>query len=60
MHHVAAGGVQLTPIEKAELKAFLLTLTDESFLTNPEFAPPALFPDGSTYQEVAGRYYLPE
>ncbi|MFH1121301.1 MAG: cytochrome c peroxidase [Bacteroidota bacterium] len=58
MHHVADGGVQLTPTEKAELKAFLLTLTDESFLTNPDFAPPALFPDGLAYEEVAGRYYI--
>lgn len=29
MHHVMQGGVQLTPQEKQQLKAFLLTLTDE-------------------------------
>lgn len=57
MHHVAEGGVQLTPVEKAELKAFILSLQDEDFLTNPDFSPPALFPDGSTYREVAGKYY---
>lgn len=57
MHHVANGGVQFTPTEKAEMKAFLLSLTDESFLSDPDFAPPAVFPDGSSYQEVAGRYY---
>ncbi|MGB1039818.1 MAG: cytochrome c peroxidase [Flavobacteriales bacterium] len=32
LKHVAAGGVQLTPQEKADLKAFLLTLTDSSFV----------------------------
>lgn len=56
MHHVAENGIQLTPIEKAELKAFLLTLNDTEFLTNPDFAPPALFPDGSTYEDVAGKF----
>lgn len=40
MHHVRQGGVQLTPNEKACLKAFLLTLTDESFLRNPNFSNP--------------------
>jgi cytochrome c peroxidase len=45
MHHVKAGGVQLTPMEKADLKAFLLTLTDSSFVTNPAFARPAKMPD---------------
>lgn len=29
MHHVMQGGVQLTPLEKQQLKAFLNTLTDE-------------------------------
>ena len=56
MHHVAENGVQLTPIEKAELKAFLLTLNDTEFLTNPAFAPPAIFPDGSYYDQVAGKF----
>lgn len=40
MHHVRQGGVQLTPNEKACLKAFLLTLTDESFLSNPNYSNP--------------------
>lgn len=40
MHHVSAGGVQLTPSEKQALKAFLLTLSDESLLTNPNLAKP--------------------
>ncbi len=57
MHHVNEGGVQLTPSEKSDLKAFILSLQDEEFLTNPDFAPPLLFPDGKTYQEVAGRFY---
>lgn len=35
----AQGGVQLTPTEKNYLKAFLLTLTDTSFVTNPDFKP---------------------
>ncbi|HOI87319.1 MAG TPA: cytochrome c peroxidase [Lentimicrobium sp.] len=56
MHHVANGGVQLTPVEKAELKAFILTLQDDEFLTDPRFGPPAVFPDGSTYEQVAGRF----
>ncbi len=54
MHHAAAGGVQLTPSEKHSLKAFLTSLTDEKFLTNPDFAAPAVFPDGKLYDEVKG------
>ena len=34
------GGVKLNLLEKAELKAFLLTLTDSSFITNPDFQDP--------------------
>lgn len=34
------GGVDLNILEKAELKAFLLTLTDSSFITNPDFQDP--------------------
>ena len=60
MHHVAEGGVQLTPIEKAELKAFILSLQDEEFLTRPDFGPPELFPDGSTYSQVAGKFAVIE
>jgi cytochrome c peroxidase len=44
MHHIGTGGVQMTPVKKAELKAFLLTLTDSTFVTNPDFGPPAKFP----------------
>jgi len=47
MHHVSTGGVRLTASEKADLKAFLLTLTDETFLTNPAYSKPDVFPDGS-------------
>ena len=34
MHHVMQGGVQLTDLEKQQLKAFLHTLTDTTFMTN--------------------------
>lgn len=37
MKQIAQGGVQLTTQEKADLKAFLLTLSDPSFLNNPDF-----------------------
>lgn len=47
MHHVNEGGVQLTTNEKADLLAFLKTLSDSSFINNPAFAPPEKFPDGS-------------
>ena len=40
MKYVGQGGVQLTPPEKADLKAFLLTLTDSTILTNPQFQSP--------------------
>jgi cytochrome c peroxidase len=43
MHHVAREGVQLTPKEKADLKAFLMTLTDTAFLHNPAFSDPQGF-----------------
>lgn len=56
MHHVNTGGIQLTPAEKHQLKAFLESLTDEDFLNNPAFAPPVIFPDGSAYEEVRGRF----
>ncbi|TSA29072.1 MAG: cytochrome-c peroxidase [Bacteroidetes bacterium] len=42
MHHISTNGNQLTPAEKADLKAFLLTLTDSTFVTNPEFGMPDL------------------
>jgi len=37
MKKVAEGGVQLSPQQKADLKAFLLSLSDPDFLTNPSF-----------------------
>lgn len=40
MEFAASGGVNLTPQEKIELKAFLLTLTDSSFINNPDFQDP--------------------
>jgi cytochrome c peroxidase len=40
MHHISAGGIQLTTSEKADLRAFLLTLSDSSFVTDPAFGPP--------------------
>ncbi len=40
MHHVMQGGVRLTDIEKAQLKAFLNTLTDQTFLNNPDYSEP--------------------
>jgi len=48
MHHVANNGVQLTQKEKEDLKAFLMTLSDETFITNPDYACPEEFPDGTT------------
>ena len=45
MHHLRTGGVQLTPIKKAHLKAFLLTLSDSSFVTNPAFGRPEKLPE---------------
>ena len=37
MKKVNEGGVQLTPQDKADLKAFLLSLSDPSFINNPDF-----------------------
>ena len=37
MKKVNQGGVQLTPQEKEDLKAFFLTLTDVEFINNPDF-----------------------
>ncbi len=37
MKKVNQGGVQLSPKDKADLKAFLLTLTDNDFVNNPSF-----------------------
>jgi len=45
MHHIATGGNQLLAAEKAELKAFLLTLSDTSFIHNRAYGEPDKFPD---------------
>ncbi len=45
MHHIANGGTQLTPNEKADLKAFLMTLSDTTFIQDPKFGEPEKFPD---------------
>lgn len=45
MHHIGTNGIRLAPGELADLKAFLLTLTDSSFVTDPRFSRPAVFPD---------------
>ncbi len=37
MKKVSSGGVQLTPQEKTDLKAFLLSLSDFEFIRNPVF-----------------------
>lgn len=39
MKAVNQGGVQLTDQDKADLKAFLLSLSDPSFISNPDFTP---------------------
>ncbi len=39
MKKVGEGGVHLTPEEKADLKAFLLSLSDPSFINDPDFRP---------------------
>ena len=39
MKNIDQGGAQLSAEDKASLKAFLLTLTDESFINNPDFLP---------------------
>lgn len=40
MKFAADGGVALSPQERQELKAFLLTLTDWDFVNNPAFSDP--------------------
>ena len=44
MHYINYGGTGLTPSEKADLKAFLMALTDEEFIKNPAFSKPGSFP----------------
>lgn len=40
MNFANDGGVQMTTIEKMQLKAFLLTLTDNEFITNSDYQEP--------------------
>ncbi len=40
LKYIGQGGVQLTPSDKAALKAFLLSLSDDSFINNPDFQAP--------------------
>lgn len=40
MKTISQGGVQLTESDKADLKAFLLSLSDPSFISNPDFQDP--------------------
>lgn len=47
MHHANDGGIQLTPGEKADLIAFIKTLRDDTFLTNPAYSAPDKLPDGA-------------
>jgi cytochrome c peroxidase len=44
MHYIHSGGTRLTPSEKADLKAFLLTLTDEDLIKNPALSKPERMP----------------
>lgn len=44
MYHISTGGVQMTSSQKADLKAFLLTLSDSSFIANPAFSKPSDLP----------------
>lgn len=44
MHYITSGGTRLTQSEKADLKAFLLSLTDQDFITNPALGRPDLMP----------------
>lgn len=47
MHHANDGGIQLTPSEKSDLIAFIKTLQDDTFLTNPAYSTPDKLPDGA-------------
>ena len=40
MKKVDQGGVQISPQEKSDLKAFLLSLSDPDFINNPDFSNP--------------------
>ncbi len=43
MHHANAGGVQLTNIQKQQLKSFLQTLSDTDFISDTAFSKPSDF-----------------
>ena len=45
MHHIGTGGAQLTDPEKADLKAFLLTLTDHEFTQDTSYSRPLRMPE---------------
>lgn len=47
MHHAYDGGIQLTSSEKSDLIAFIKTLRDDTFLSNPAFGAPEKLPDGT-------------
>jgi cytochrome c peroxidase len=38
--YIAEGGAQLTEADKADLKAFLLSLSEPGFTSNPDFQNP--------------------
>jgi len=40
MKNVLSGGNQLNPQDRIDLKAFLLSLNDPSFITNPNYQAP--------------------
>ncbi|MEI6456778.1 MAG: cytochrome c peroxidase, partial [bacterium] len=44
MHHIGNHGIRLTSWELADLQSFLLTLTDTTFVSNPNFSRPATLP----------------
>jgi cytochrome c peroxidase len=45
MHHIGTHGIHLSPLQLADLKVFLLTLTDNSFVSDTAFSKPLKFPD---------------
>ena len=45
MKHLSTGGNQLSEQQQPDLIAFLLTLTDNQFLTDPAFAKPSDLPN---------------
>jgi cytochrome c peroxidase len=44
MHWISYGGIHLTQKEKEDLKAFLLSLTDENLLSDPAYSRPENLP----------------